>query len=127
MKKAFTMIELIFIIVIIGILSVIAISRLSATRDDARMVVDVNNIATCINDLSSSYTAQKRENIDTEACNNIKCAVIDIGNPNDGNITVTLKDSSSGKPKFCDYVREMAKRKKLDGKHSFGGKRIKIY
>ena len=35
MKKAFTMIELIFVIVIIGILASIAIPKLAATRDDA--------------------------------------------------------------------------------------------
>jgi prepilin-type N-terminal cleavage/methylation domain-containing protein len=35
MKKAFTMVELIFVIVIIGILVSVAVPRLSATRDDA--------------------------------------------------------------------------------------------
>ena len=35
MKKAFTMIELIFVIVVIGILSAIAIPKFAATRDDA--------------------------------------------------------------------------------------------
>ena len=34
-KKAFTMVELIFVIVVIGILSAIAIPKLAATRDDA--------------------------------------------------------------------------------------------
>ena len=34
-KKAFTMIELIFVIVIVGILAGIAVPRLAATRDDA--------------------------------------------------------------------------------------------
>jgi general secretion pathway protein G len=34
-KKAFTMIELVFVIVVIGILSAIAIPKLAATRDDA--------------------------------------------------------------------------------------------
>ncbi|MDQ7047611.1 MAG: prepilin-type N-terminal cleavage/methylation domain-containing protein [Sulfurovum sp.] len=35
MKKAFTMIELVFVIVIIGILSAIAVPKFAATRDDA--------------------------------------------------------------------------------------------
>ena len=34
-KKAFTMIELVFVIVVIGILSAVAIPRFAATRDDA--------------------------------------------------------------------------------------------
>jgi len=36
-KKAFTMIELVFTIVIIGILAAVAIPRLAATRDDAEI------------------------------------------------------------------------------------------
>jgi len=36
-KKAFTMIELVFVIVIIGILAGVAIPRLAATRDDAEL------------------------------------------------------------------------------------------
>lgn len=36
-RDAFTMIELVFVIVILGILAVVAIPRLSATRDDARI------------------------------------------------------------------------------------------
>ncbi|MCZ6169316.1 prepilin-type N-terminal cleavage/methylation domain-containing protein [Campylobacter ureolyticus] len=36
-KKAFTMIELVFVIVILGILAGVAIPRLSVTRDDATM------------------------------------------------------------------------------------------
>ena len=37
MKKAFTMIELIFIIVIIGILASVAVPKFAATRDDAEI------------------------------------------------------------------------------------------
>ncbi len=42
-KKAFTMMELIFVIVIIGILAAIAIPKLSATRDAAEISKIVAN------------------------------------------------------------------------------------
>ena len=38
MKKAFTVIELIFVIVMVGILSAIAIPKFAATRDDAQIM-----------------------------------------------------------------------------------------
>lgn len=57
-KKAFTMIELIFVIVIIGILASVAISRLAATRDDARVSVCMNDIATFMIDISAFYTTR---------------------------------------------------------------------
>ena len=40
-KKAFTMVELVFVIVVIGILSAIAIPKLAATRDDAHITKGV--------------------------------------------------------------------------------------
>jgi general secretion pathway protein G len=36
-KKAFTMIELVFVIVVLGILAAIAIPKFAATRDDAKI------------------------------------------------------------------------------------------
>lgn len=42
-KKAFTMIELIFVIVIIGILTSVALSKLAVTRDDAVLSTIVSN------------------------------------------------------------------------------------
>lgn len=38
-SRAFTMVELIFVIVILGILSAVAVPKINASRDDARFAV----------------------------------------------------------------------------------------
>ncbi|MDY3245965.1 type II secretion system protein [Campylobacter sp.] len=58
MKKGFTMIELIFVIVILGILASVAIPRLAATREDAEISATVANLRTLVSDASAYYTAK---------------------------------------------------------------------
>jgi len=53
MKKAFTMVELIFVIVIIGILAAVAIPKLSATRDDALIAKNTEYIIGIMTEISS--------------------------------------------------------------------------
>jgi general secretion pathway protein G len=57
-KNAFTMIELIFVIVILGILAAVAIPKLAATRDDAKVSMLIGNIRTTLSDFKGVYTSQ---------------------------------------------------------------------
>ena len=58
MKKGFTMIELIFVIVILGILASVAIPRLAATREDAEISAAVANLRTLVGDINAYYTVK---------------------------------------------------------------------
>jgi len=57
--KAFTMVELVFVIVVIGILSAFAIPKLAVTRDDA----DIIKAKTTISSLRNAISMERQKRI----------------------------------------------------------------
>lgn len=139
MKQAFTLIELIFAIVIIAILAAIAIPKLSATRDDAKAVKAKMNLAVCIGNISSYYTATEKETAGskdnasdfTKSCKDValdSCYIIKLSNIYDGNITI--EDNSSNNSNWCEASQKYAHKENLSepspGKiFIFGGTKVK--
>ena len=66
------MIELIFVIVILGILAAVAIPRLAATRDDAQISKSLSELSTVMQDITSYYTSKGEFASKAEDMTNVK-------------------------------------------------------
>ncbi|WP_373004656.1 type II secretion system protein [Sulfurimonas sp.] len=85
MKRAgFTMIELIFVIVILGILAAVAIPKLAATRDDAKVSKGATELATLVGDIGAYYTSKGTMATDYTAMTSVK-----LGGSTDMNSTAS--------------------------------------
>ena len=105
MRSAFTMIELIFVIVIVGILGSVAMTKLSAVRDDAKITTDIANMSACISDAGMYYTSLGKDlkSGDSHNCDSVKCFNITYGS---GGSNFKVETNPNGED-YCGRVDEL--------------------
>ena len=125
MKKGFTMIELIFVIVILGILASVAIPRLAGTRADAEVATTVANLRTIISEAGSQYVAHGNFDVKWRDLTNVPLkatggadigdnaatttAYLKVGDANDCiGVQAVVKDTAAKKPAHIKFTKKAA-------------------
>jgi len=100
-RSAFTMIELVFVIVVIGILSAVAIPKFAATRDDAIM----SKARTTLASVRSSLSTERQKRI-------LRGDFTDIGDLGNATVAFGNFDDNASNPILQYPVKNCAANKK---------------
>lgn len=124
MKKAFTMIELIFVIIVIGIIASIGMPRMMAIRDDAKIVTELDGVANTMSSIVNVYNAHQR--LDTNESIS-KCFRVYAHEVN-GSMYLGVEDlNSNSLPSYCIAASREADRNGLLGEFVVKVKGSSVY
>jgi len=126
------MIELVFVIVILGILATVAIPKLAAARDDAKVSKEVMNLSRIIGDSGAHYTAKAAFAAADLANANLGMGCYSVVGTTDGNLTVTEVASTAesaiqtgASTAVCDAAHLLSRKQRMSDAiavtYSFGG------
>ncbi|MCW1360408.1 prepilin-type N-terminal cleavage/methylation domain-containing protein [Campylobacter sp. CCS1377] len=101
MKKGFSVLELIFVIVILGILAAIALPKLSSSKDNAELSKSASNLKTAIGDITL-YALKNDSLANTRVISNVAdLESVDLGNIN---ATTSVKFKVAGEEACVNLV-----------------------
>lgn len=124
MKTAFTMVELIFVIIVIGIVASIGIPKIMAIRDDAKIVTELDGVANTMSSIVNIYNAHQR--LDTNET--ISTCFRVYAHEVNGSMYLGVEDlNNSSIPSYCVTAAREADRNGLLGEFVVKVKGSSVY
>jgi len=115
-RSAFTMVELVFVILVVGLLASVAIPKAQANRTEAKTTTELHSLATRIQTIANRYTAAGV--FDLAETEYIKTDCFTFANSSDENGTIHIAvERNSNTDPFCERAEEQAIKNGLVGEH----------